>query len=92
MPDLTEWIIPVEIIAKDHAKVYADHFDSFEESLKDTLDLFTSDPFEVEDWSRNNMDWDDVKEYAIQLPYIPNPDLYQTGWANGEIEVVELEI
>jgi hypothetical protein len=90
MPDGTEWDVPVMVIARNRAERYKDEFDnSLERSLaEDTVPLFEADSFEVQDWAANNMDWSDVKEFAIQHFVINEVDSYQEGWMNGDKEFV----
>jgi len=92
MPDGSKWDIPVMIIAKDRADNYKDEFDDdLEKSLQsDTLPLFEDDEYEIEDWAANNMNWDDVKEFAKQVPRMEAEPDYQEGWINGEKEIVAL--
>ena len=66
MPDSSKWDVPVIIIANDRANYYKYEFNNdLNESLeKDTLPLFRESDYEIVDWAANNMDWDDVKEFA----------------------------
>lgn len=91
MPDGSIWAVPVEVIAADRAKAYASEFDGdVQRSLnEDTLPLFQSAPFEIEDWAANNMNWDDVKAHAFMHLQSPGTD-FQEGWVNGEKEVIEI--
>jgi hypothetical protein len=88
--DGSRWAVPVDVIARDRAAHYAHEFgDDVERSLaEDTWPAFADD-FEVQDWARNNMNWDDVKAVAWQwekdVP--PEPD-YQEAWMNGDNEVL----
>ena len=92
MPDSSKWDVPVIIIANDRANYYKDEFNNdLNESLeKDTLPLFRESDYEIVDWAANNMDWDDVKEFAKQVPDSPKPVDFQEGWLNGEKEVLTL--
>jgi hypothetical protein len=86
MPDGSRWGVPVEFIALNRAKNYADEFGgntalSLEE---DTWPLFEADDYEVEDWAANNMNWEDVSEHAIRLPSDEDEVDCQEGWTNGE--------
>ena len=92
MEDGSEWDVPVDIIARDRAEHYADEFDGdVERSLaEDTLPLFAEEPYEVQDWASNNMNWDDVAHRAVCYRKAPPPD-FQEGWVNGEKRVVETE-
>lgn len=85
MPDHSEWSIPIKLIAENHAEAYKDEFDG---DAKQSLDegtepLFQSDEYEISDWASNNMNWDDVKEYATQVKEANDGD-YQDGWCNGD--------
>jgi len=92
MPDKMTWAIPVRIIAESRAWHYAEVDDiSFEESLnEDTLPLFEQDEYEIIDWAQNNMNWEDVKEFAtlIHIPRTTEED-YQEGWCNGHKEIID---
>lgn len=93
MPDGSKYDVPVEIIARNRAKYYADkEFDGdIERSLaEDTIPLFQSDDYEIHDWAANNMNWSDVKDHAT-LASLPEDgeEAHQEGWINGEYEVIE---
>lgn len=93
MPDGSKYDVPVEIIARNRAKHYADkEFDGdIERSLaEDTMPLFQSDDYEIHDWAANNMNWSDVKDHAT-LASLPEDgdESRQEGWVNGEYEVIE---
>lgn len=84
-----KWAVPVERIAFNRAHFYAKKDGiSFDESLKsDTIPLFESDDFEIEDWAQNNMDWSDVEKYA---KLVSDPDyFFQDEWVNGEHEIID---
>lgn len=89
--DGSVWAIPVMIIAADRAKHYAHEFDdNVQRSLdEDTMPLFDNDPFEIEDWAVNNMNWSDVASHAFKTKDAPPPD-FQEGWMSGEKNVVDL--
>lgn len=89
MPDDSKWSVPVEIIARNRAAVYADEFDGdIEKSLaEDTVPHFESDDYNVEDWAANNMNWSEVEAHA-KLVEQGGCD-FQEGWINGDKEVVE---
>ncbi len=85
------WSLPVIFIALDRAGYYKekDGLTDIKESLsKDTIPLFEADEFEIEDWAKNNMDWEDVRNNA----YVIEKNLvsfdYQQGWGEGEVEIV----
>ena len=84
MPDESQWAVPVEFIARHRASYYAKEFgDDVTQSLReDTLPLFESENYEIQDWSANNMNWSDVKDVALRVK-APDVD-YDDGWCNGE--------
>lgn len=89
MPDGSVWAVPVQLIATNRAEYYAREFGGdFNRSLaEDTLPLFRSDDFEIEDWAANNMNWSDVQHAA---KCISQGDVdFQEGWVNGDKEVKE---
>lgn len=55
---------------------------------KDTLPRFNDDPFEIEDWAENNINWSEVVEHA-RLINEGETD-YQEGWVNGDKELADL--
>lgn len=89
--DGSVWAVPVMVIAADRAKHYAHEFDdNVQRSLdEDTMPLFDNDPFEIEDWAINNMNWSDVASHAFKMKEAPPPD-FQEGWVNGTKNVVAL--
>lgn len=89
MPDGSVWVVPVQLIATNRAEYYAREFGGdFNRSLaEDTLPLFRSDDFEIEDWAANNMNWSDVQHAAKCVS--PGDVDFQEGWVNGDKEVKE---
>ena len=90
MPDGSKWGVPMEMIARNRAAHYAHEFDGdVERSMaEDTMPLFESDDYEVEDWAANNMNWSDVEHLAVctQKGSVDFDD----GWANGDKDVIDL--
>jgi len=84
--------VPVSVIALNRAENYADEFgDDVERSLaEDTIPLFKGDMYEIQDWARNNMDWDDVKVHATKVSDAVELNM-QNEWNNGDINVVKNE-
>jgi len=87
MPDESVWAVPVEVIALNRATYYAKEYggDVKWSLAEDTQPLFEQDPFEVEDWAANNMNWSDVVEHAVMVK--KGEVDYDEGWANGAKEV-----
>ncbi len=61
-----EYRVPAKEIFKNHAKYHRDEFDTYEESLQSTSDLFNGDIFETYDWVRQ-MYWFEIKTHAIKI-------------------------
>lgn len=78
------WRVPTRIIAENRAIFYAkENGVDIEESLQDdTIPLFESDDYEIEDWARNNMDWAEVEKHAEKVKSV-GPDM-QEEWVNPE--------
>lgn len=88
MEDGSEYDIPVNVIAENRAEYYSDEFDNdLQRSLKeDTMPLFESDNYKIEDWAANNMNWSDVESIAVK---ISNESVdFQEGWINGDKKIV----
>lgn len=90
MPDGSKWGVPVEVIARSRATHYAHEFggDVDRSLAEDTMPLFESDDYEVEDWAANNMNWSDVEAQAKMIQAAETD--YQEGWVNGEKAVIEV--
>jgi hypothetical protein len=84
MPDGSKWGVPVEMIARDRAANYAEEFDGdIERSLaEDTLPLFESDDYAIQDWAVNNMNWSDFNGNQVKLADASTPD-FQEAWMSG---------
>lgn len=92
--DGSRWAIPVEVIAENRANYYKDADEElegdFEKSLnEDTIPFFNEDPYNIHDWASGNMDWDDVKEWAVQIPGEAVEVDWQEFWVNGDYDVLE---
>jgi hypothetical protein len=90
MPDGSEWVVPVSVIAADRAAYYAprNHNGDLVASMAATLEEFDGDDELIADWAQNNMGWDEVKAHAKQVKE-PQPPDYEDGWVNGAWEVGE---
>jgi len=89
MPDGSVWKVPVWVIVASRAQSYAEDDDndmSFMEAMVDTLGLFYDSNSAVEDWARNDMNWDEVEPYAIRAEFAREAD-FQEGWVNGPVEI-----
>jgi hypothetical protein len=93
MPDGSKWGVPVDLIALDRAKHYADEFDGdVSRSLaEDTTPLFLESDYDIRDWAVNNMDWSDFKGHHYKVAEAPAPN-FQDAWMSGTKGTCNLEI
>lgn len=84
MPDGATYSVPVEVVAKHHAKHYAYNFGGNEVKslLEGTVPLF-ADEREILEWAVDNMNWSDVDFHAVLVKREANEDDYQDAWVNG---------
>jgi len=78
MSDGSKWEVPVAAIIKNREKYY--------EGISQKIDA--PDDHEIEDWAKNNMNWEEVAKGAIRVFVGPGPD-YQDGWVNGSVEIID---
>lgn len=85
MPDGSQWDIPTIVVARHRARTYAHEFgNNPDRSLKeDTTPLFNENPSAIADWASNQMNWKEVKDFAVCTKNAPSVD-FQEGWVNGE--------
>lgn len=81
MPDWSRWDVPVQIIADSRDENYKGE-DTVRSIREKNLGLY-----QIESWAANNMNWNDVKEYAVQVAETAETD-WQDGWTNGDKEIV----
>lgn len=78
--------IPAQVVAEARTKYYAD-LDGFEKGSKEWEEEYNQSMLELEDWLSNNMDWKDVKDYAIKVQN-HNPDnYYDKAFFEAEISI-----
>lgn len=87
MPDGSRWDVPLQVIADSRDEYYS-------ADAEDTIGFIRAgelDAYDLTDWAANNMNWDEVRKYAVPLPASENqkPD-YQEGWVNGDKEIIGL--
>lgn len=92
--DQSQWKIPARIVAHERAKHLAEHdvecgdsFD-FETSYKNEFDYTMSSDYELQDWLQNNMDWKDVKDFAVLVSTARTID-YDAWFTNATVEFEE---
>lgn len=79
------WGVPVAMIARNRAAHYAKEFDgNVERSLaEDTIPLFNSSDYDIQDWAVNNMNWGDFNGHQVKLKNGQGID-FQEAWMNAE--------
>jgi hypothetical protein len=80
--------IPAVIIAESRANYYAcivDGYDSDSQEYLDEVNHALNDEFELFDWIENNMNWNDLKPYAIKIKE-DSIDL-ENEWDSGNHEI-----
>lgn len=84
MPDGSVWGVPVDMISRNRAAHYASEFGGdVERSLtEDTLPMFESDEYEIQDWAADQMNWSDFDGHQVKIKDAPPPD-FQQAWMNG---------
>lgn len=88
MPDGFTYAIPVMVIAEHKAsKVtkYNGDLNFYQAMTTEVLPEFESDEYAIKDWAKNNMNWADVKKYAVRLE--KKQIDYQDVWVNGEMTI-----
>lgn len=89
MPDNFTYAIPVMVIAEHKAfKVtkYNGDLNFYQAMTTEVLPEFESDEYAIKDWAQNDMNWADVKKYAVRLEKKQEID-YQDAWVNGEMTI-----
>lgn len=84
MGDGSLWDVPVQMIADSRDKHYRD---DGEDTVGFIRDGGLGD-YEIHDWAGNNMNWSDVKAFAVRAPSKPQKVDWEDGWANGEKEII----
>lgn len=84
MEDHSLWDVPVQIIADSRDEHYA----SDKEDTVGYIRKGSLNGGEIQDWAGNNMNWDDVKEFAVLAPAKPQKVDWEEGWCNGEKTII----
>ena len=94
MPDGSDWDVPASLVANHRAEYYAqketgqNHGAKYVEEFNREYDYAMSDPCELFDWCRNNINWSDIKVHATKAS--ESECDYEDGWSNGDKEIVEI--
>ena len=75
-------------MARHRTEFYSkgDDFNEGDEEWREEFDYVMNDSFEGIDWLANNMDWDDVKPHAIQMPSANTN--YEDEFVNSEKSII----
>jgi hypothetical protein len=69
--------VPASTIVNHRAAYYhgsqPEEFPTLADAVKDSEELFASDDYAVEDWAKNNMDWDEIAPHARLISFTPVP-------------------
>lgn len=84
MEDGSKWDVPVQAIADSRDENYKDEAEDTVGSIR----RGRLDGYEINDWAGNNMNWSDVKDYAVRAEVKPKKIDWEDGWANGEKEII----
>lgn len=89
------WAVPVRVIAENRAAYFAEEDGlSREEALGETeREFMFDDGYEIKDWAASNMNWEDVKAYAVfyaKSAIDADADPFQEAWRDiDKAEVVD---
>lgn len=79
------FFIPAQAIADDRDENYA----SDEEDTIGFILAGSLDGYDLTDWLSNNMNWEDVEEFAVKLKPKEEPFTYDDGWGSAEKDYVK---
>lgn len=91
MSDGSRWGVPAEVIANHRAVYYAkiDPDTTYQEEYDAMIYWFDEGDYEFADWAKDNMNWSDVREQAIELPRKQEAEpIWKECWVNGEYEYI----
>jgi hypothetical protein len=85
-----EFTIPARIIAENRANYYAtiDGYEKDSNEWEQEVQYAINDPYEIEDWAANNMDWVDLEPYAELLE--KSEFDYNEEWGEADKELSNL--
>ncbi len=84
MPDGSIWEVPVQIIADSRDEYYS----SDQEDTIGSIRAGDLTNYEITDWAGNNMNWEDVSGFAIEVPRKTKAVDWNEGWSNGEKKII----
>lgn len=89
-PNTEIWEIPVNIIIENRANYYVsiDGFEIGGEEWQNEFDEFINDEFEIKDWIRNNMLWEDLRPHASRIENYDEYD-YEVNMSEAKFNIVK---
>ena len=85
--DRSTWAVPVHLIMMNHAEYVAGNNgqDPMVALEKETIPFFEEDDCNIEYWAKNNMNWGEVKDLAVQIT--PPALNFQSEWINSKVKI-----
>lgn len=64
-----QYELPIDVVAEDRTKYYAgvDGYEEGDEEWDAEMYFVRQDNYEAIDWLLNNMDWEDVEDFATKI-------------------------
>jgi hypothetical protein len=90
------WQFPAYLVARERAHYYAESDTGetrgaeYDRVRQEEFDITMNDDSELLDYLHNNMEWSQVKDYAVLVPKDPTPYNYAREFANAPTQVVEV--
>ena len=79
------WDVPAQLVADSRDA----HYSTEKEDTIGFIRDGSLDAGALHDWASNNMDWNDVEDYAVQIPVLANSFRdRQEGWVNGKHTII----
>lgn len=85
--DGSTWAIPVHVILLNHSEYVASNSgqDPMAALEAETIPYFEEDVSNIEDWAKNNMNWSEISEHAVQITP-PSLD-FQNEWMTAKVKL-----
>lgn len=92
MPNGDVYGVQAEAIADYYASYCQREYDEdYYENYDAMMSWFQKGDYKFADWTKNNMDWNDVKDKAVLLKKNEETVDFQDGWVNGRYEYRKCE-
>ena len=84
MSDGSLWDVPVQVIVDSRDE----HYQEDKEDTVRGIRAGTLSDYEIYDWAGNNMNWSDVKDFAVKAETKAKLIDWEEGWCNGQNNIV----